>query len=107
MRSGLRRSRPGDLRLPPWLVAGRMPCREKGQRDRRDGLMDDFELHGREFVALCDLLKLTGSCSSGGAAKTAIAAGLVRVDGEVELRKRCKIRPGQVVTFAGRQTLVR
>jgi ribosome-associated protein len=30
---------------------------------------------------------------------TAIAEGQVTVDGRVELRKRCKIRKGQVVAF--------
>jgi ribosome-associated protein len=68
--------------------------------------MDSFDLEGREFVALCDLLKLTGMSSSGGAAKMAIAAGCVTVDGQVELRKRCKIRPGQVVAYEGRRIVV-
>jgi ribosome-associated protein len=40
-------------------------------------------------------------------AKTAIAEGLVKVDGNVELRKRCKIRKGQVVEFADRKIAVR
>lgn len=69
--------------------------------------MEDFELDGREFVELCDLLKLTGVRASGGAAKLAVAAGLVTVDGRVELRKRCKIRPGQVVACEGRQIVIR
>ncbi len=68
--------------------------------------MDSFDLDGRPFVALCDLLKLTGMSSSGGAAKMAIAAGRVTVDGQVELRKRCKIRPGQVVAYEGRRIVV-
>lgn len=50
-----------------------------------------------EFVKLDDLLKLTGVCDSGGAAKAMVAAGNVWVDGAVELRKTCKIRAGQVV----------
>ena len=61
--------------------------------------METFDLNGRPFVELCDLLKLTGCCSSGGSAKLAIAAGEVKVDGQVELRKRCKIRPGQIVDY--------
>ncbi|MBD1400768.1 RNA-binding S4 domain-containing protein [Pelovirga terrestris] len=61
--------------------------------------MDTFELDGRPYVALCDLLKLTGSCSSGGSAKLAIASGEAKVDGQVELRKRGKIRPGQIVDY--------
>lgn len=69
--------------------------------------MEEFELDGRAFVELCDLLKLTGVRASGGAAKLAVAAGLVTVDGQVELRKRCKIRPGQVIVCEGRRILVR
>ena len=69
--------------------------------------MEAFDLDGRAFVELCDLLKLTGVRASGGAAKLAIAAGLVRVDDRVELRKRCKLRPGQVVACEGRQFVVR
>lgn len=51
----------------------------------------------RDFVELNQLLKLTGICDSGGAGKHLIASGAVRVDGDVELRKTCKIRVGQVV----------
>lgn len=68
--------------------------------------MEPFELDGRAFVELCDLLKLTGIRSSGGAAKLAIAAGLVTVNDQVELRKRCKIRPGQIVACKGRRIMV-
>ena len=57
----------------------------------------EFRLHG-EFVALNDLLKLAGVCDSGGAGKALVAEGVVRVDGEVELRKTAKIRAGQVVS---------
>lgn len=58
-----------------------------------------FELRG-EFIPLDALLKATGLASSGGIAKQLIASGLVCVDGAVELRKTCKIRPGQIVLFA-------
>lgn len=63
--------------------------------------MEDFELEGREFIELNKLLKVTGLCESGGRAKTLIADGQVEVDGEVELRKRCKIKCGQKVEFEG------
>ena len=69
--------------------------------------MEVFALDGREFVELNNLLKLVGLCSSGGSAKMLIADGQVTVDGRVELRKRGKIRPGQVVEFAGQQIAVR
>jgi ribosome-associated protein len=57
-----------------------------------------FEIEpGREFVELNQLLKLAGLCDSGGAGKHLVAEGLVRVDGQVELRKTAKIRAGQSV----------
>lgn len=52
-----------------------------------------------EFVELNQLLKLAGICDSGGAGKRLVASGAVSVDGEVELRKTCKIRAGQVVSL--------
>ncbi|WP_298039557.1 RNA-binding S4 domain-containing protein [uncultured Desulfuromonas sp.] len=68
--------------------------------------MEEFDLEGREFIELNNLLKITGQCPSGGMAKAVIAEGCVKVDGAVELRKRCKIRKGQVVEFEGRQVAV-
>ena len=56
----------------------------------------DFQLD-RDHVELNQLLKLAGVCDSGGAGKALVASGAVRVDGEVELRKTCKIRAGQRV----------
>ena len=58
----------------------------------------DFDLD-RDHVELNQLLKLTGLCHSGGAGKALVASGAVAVDGEVELRKTCKIRAGHVVTI--------
>lgn len=68
--------------------------------------MNQFSLDDHPFVALCDLLKLEGWCDSGGAAKAAIEQNLVKVDGKIETRKRCKIVSGQVVSFAGEQITV-
>lgn len=56
----------------------------------------EFKLIG-DYVELNQLLKLTGVCQSGGAGKLRVAAGEVSVDGQVELRKTCKIRSGQMV----------
>ncbi len=58
----------------------------------------EFKLN-REFVQLNQLLKLTGLADSGGGGKALVAGGGVSVDGNVELRKTCKIRIGQVVTI--------
>ncbi|HQW07128.1 MAG TPA: RNA-binding S4 domain-containing protein [Flavobacteriales bacterium] len=60
-----------------------------------------FEVKG-EYVELNQLLKLAGLCNSGGQGKQIVAEGLVRVNGETELRKTCKIRPGQEVEFNDR-----
>jgi len=69
--------------------------------------MITFDLDGHEFIELHNLLKVTGLCESGGSAKLLIADGRVQVDGQVETRKRCKIRAGQLVTYAGTQVTVR
>jgi len=58
----------------------------------------EFTLRG-DHVELNQLLKLCGVCDSGGAGKMLVASGDVMVDGKTELRKTCKIRPGQVVTL--------
>ena len=55
-----------------------------------------FELEG-EYVELNQLLKLVGLCDSGGIGKQIVASGVVRVDGQQELRKTAKIRSGQSV----------
>ena len=56
----------------------------------------DFPLD-RDHVELHHLLKLVGLCDSGGAGKALVASGVVRVDGEVELRKARKLRAGSQV----------
>lgn len=68
--------------------------------------MSEFSLKGHDTIALNDLLKITGLCGSGGEAKAVIAKGKVKVDGQVELRKTCKIRNGQVVEYAREQVTV-
>jgi len=59
-----------------------------------------FAVRG-DHIQLDQLLKATGLCESGGAAHAAIAEGRVKVDAAVDTRKRAKLRPGQVVSFAG------
>ena len=60
----------------------------------------DFAVRG-EFITLDRLLKACGIAPSGGAAKTLVAEGKVQVDGQDELRKSAKLRPGQVVSLSG------
>lgn len=66
--------------------------------------MRTFSLEGRPFITLNNLLKVEGLTDSGASAKQSIADGQVTVDGQVELRKRCKIVAGQTVVF-GAQTV--
>ena len=68
--------------------------------------MIEFDLSGHEYIELHSLLKVTGLCESGGVAKLLIGDGLVRVDGDVELRKCCKIRGGQIIELKGEQIAV-
>ena len=68
--------------------------------------METFELEGQEFIELNNLLKATGLVSSGGLAKSLIAEGHVKVDGNIELRKRCKVYKGMLVEYAGEQVKV-
>jgi ribosome-associated protein len=48
-----------------------------------------------------------GLCDSGGMAKAAISEGHVTVDSKVELRKRCKIRKGQIIEYKGHKIVVK
>ncbi|WP_326824076.1 RNA-binding S4 domain-containing protein [Streptosporangium sp. NBC_01639] len=61
---------------------------------------ETFELE-TDYIPLCDLLKYCAVTDTGGQAKHFIAEGNVMVDGEIELRKTCKIRAGQVVAGDG------
>jgi ribosome-associated protein len=67
--------------------------------------MLELQLRG-EFIELDKLLKATGLVESGGRARVLIAAGEVRVDGQVELRKTAKLRAGQVVEFGDQRVRV-
>jgi len=71
-----------------------------------ENLIEEFKLNEYNFIELNNLLKIMGICESGGRAKTLIAEGQVKVDGKVELRKRCKIRSGQVVECDSRKVIV-
>ena len=59
----------------------------------------EFALRG-DWVPLDALLKATGLAPSGGFAKRMVGDAQVRVDGAIELRKRCKVRAGQVVSLS-------
>ena len=61
-----------------------------------------FELReGDEFIPLIALLKATGLVDSGNMAQEVVTAGLVKRNGETELRKRAKIVSGDEIEFEG------
>ena len=52
-----------------------------------------------EYIKLDALLKYAALLASGGEAKTVVAEGLVKVNGEVCTMRGKKIRPGDIVQF--------
>ena len=55
-----------------------------------------------EYIKLDALLKFAALVGSGGEAKTVVAEGLVKVNGEVCTMRGKKLRAGDVVEFDGR-----
>jgi len=69
--------------------------------------MQDIEfIINTEYVELCNLLKLVDLADSGGRGKAMVAEGLVKVDGELELRKTAKIKAGQIIECQGKRILI-
>jgi ribosome-associated protein len=60
----------------------------------------------KEPVELYKILKFEGLLESGGAAKNAIAEGLVEVNDCIEKRKRKKIIAGDTIVFNGEKLYV-
>ena len=63
--------------------------------------MKTFDLAGHPFIALNNLLKVLNLVGSGGEANMVIDERLVRVNGEVETRRRRKLVAGDRVEFGG------
>lgn len=68
--------------------------------------MEEFELEG-EYIQLIQLLKVMGWCKSGGEASELVDNGLVKVNGEVEFRRRNKIRIGMEVSYGKKSVIVK
>lgn len=66
----------------------------------------EFKLNKLEFIELNKLLKFLGWVETGGEAKIRIEDGEVEVNGEVEFRKRCKLRVGDKVSYNGQEVIV-
>lgn len=61
-----------------------------------------FKLNGQEYIELNKLLKILQLVNTGGESNLRIENGEVKVNNEVETRKRKKLRAGDKVVFAGK-----
>ena len=67
--------------------------------------MIEFKLTG-DFIPLIQLLKAANLVSTGGEAQIVVTEGLIKYNGNVDYRKRLKVRKGDVVEFRGNQIKV-
>ncbi|MFD1770213.1 RNA-binding S4 domain-containing protein [Sphingobacterium suaedae] len=67
--------------------------------------MQTFPLRG-EYIQLIQLLKALNWVEHGAMAQYVVEEGLVKYNGEVDYRKRLKVRTGDVVEFEGQQVKV-
>ncbi len=67
--------------------------------------MLEFKLEG-EFIPLIQLLKACNLVQTGGEAQIVVSEGEVKYNGEVDLRKRLKVKRGDIVEFSGKQIKV-
>lgn len=69
--------------------------------------MEKFTLKAEEeYIQLNDLMKVLSWVPSGGEAKQLILNEEVQVNGNLEMRIRRKLRPGDKVTFQGNEVEV-
>lgn len=62
--------------------------------------MQTFKLEG-DFIPMIQLLKALNWVEHGGMAQRMVDEGLVVYNGEVDYRKRLKVRKGDIVEFDG------
>ncbi len=68
--------------------------------------MIEFTLSS-DYIELIKLLKVLHLVESGGQAKLFVEDGYIKLNGEVEFRKRAKLKEGDVVEFDGQQILIK
>ena len=87
---------------PPAHPAGES---ESNRVEEEAEMKIEFEIDS-EYIELIKLLKATGLCATGGMAKIMVEEGAVTVGGDVEHRKRRKIKKGDTVEFEGNLIVV-
>jgi ribosome-associated protein len=68
--------------------------------------MLNFTLNG-EFIPLIQLLKATHLVQTGGEAQLVVSEGKVKYNGQVDYRKRLKVRRGDTVEYHGKTVSVK
>ena len=68
--------------------------------------MIEFKLEG-EFIPLIQLLQATNLVQTGGEAQIVVSDGLVKYNGQVDTRKRLKVKRGDVIEFENNKILVK
>jgi ribosome-associated protein len=61
---------------------------------------------GQDVLRLDHFLKISGIAGSGGAAKMMIQGGEVKVNGEIETRRRRKLNAGDAIEVSGKRLVV-
>lgn len=67
--------------------------------------MIEFTLEG-DYIPLIQLLKATHLVQTGGEAQNVVSEGLVKHNGEIDYRKRLKVKKGDIVEFNGKKIKV-
>jgi ribosome-associated protein len=62
--------------------------------------MITFKVEG-DYIPMIQLLKATNLVETGGEAQIVVAEGEVKYNGEVDYRKRLKVKKGDLVEFRG------
>lgn len=67
--------------------------------------MIEFKVEG-DYIPMIQLLKATSLVETGGEAQIVVAEGEVKYNGEVDYRKRLKVKKGDMVEFRGKKIKV-
>ncbi|MFT2719156.1 RNA-binding S4 domain-containing protein [Deinococcus sp. A31D244] len=59
-----------------------------------------------DTIDLQDFLKMRGLVETGGEAKFRVQGGEVRLNGQIETRRRRKLRRGDIIEYAGQSVTV-
>jgi ribosome-associated protein len=67
--------------------------------------MIEFKVTG-DYIPMIQLLKAANLVQTGGEAQIVVTEGLVKYNGEVDYRKRLKVKKGDVVEFDNQKIMV-